>query len=268
MTWIGRCIQQSLTYFLRNLQGNPASVQQILGGWQIVPSTNTTLSTSWSFPVIYFPAYPSTYPTNWPNEPTNLMATLSISFGGTNYQWFVPQLQGQRLSLTFDSGGNAQLWQEDTLLAQNATSGSGSTTNVVLSFTQPFGYWDFNNNVLIPDGFGALIYTNAYQRLNATYALIYAFEPDWGWLQERQNQLDNYLQQGLSNTSRQVVSETLNIMGLNWMLQTEYANHLLALQLGILPQYHCRLGRMAQESGTDTTWTFTWSWTALFPNAG
>ena len=64
--------------------------------------------------------------------------------------------------------------------------------------------------------------TNSYQRTNATYALIYAFEPDWGWLQQRQNKLDAYLQQGLTNGSRQVVSETLNVMGLDWMLQTAW----------------------------------------------
>ncbi len=56
--------------------------------------------------------------------------------------------------------------------------------------------------------------TNAYQRTNATYAMLYAFEPDWGWLQQRQNKLDAYLQQGLTNGSRQVTSETLNVMGL------------------------------------------------------
>ena len=71
----------------------------------------------------------------WTNEPTNMMSTLKITFAGTNYQWFMPQLQGQRLALTFDSSGTAQLWQDDTLLAQHATSGSSGTTNVVLYVT-------------------------------------------------------------------------------------------------------------------------------------
>jgi hypothetical protein len=44
---------------------------------------------------------------------------------------------------------------------------------------------------------------------------MYAFEPDWGWLQQRENKLDAYLQAGFTNGSRQVTSETLNIMGLN-----------------------------------------------------
>ena len=74
------------------------------------------------------------------------------------------------------------------------------------------------------------------------------FEPDWGWLQERQNKLDTYLQEGFTNGSRQVTSETLNVMGLNWMLQTAQSQEILAQQLGILPQYFHRLGRMAQET--------------------
>ena len=32
-----------------------ASVQQVLGGWQIVPSTNTTLSVSLPFPIYNIP---------------------------------------------------------------------------------------------------------------------------------------------------------------------------------------------------------------------
>ncbi len=78
---------------------------------------------------------------------------------------------------------------------------------------------------------------------------MYAFEPDWGWLRARQHQLDIYRQQGLTNTSREVVSETLNVMGLNWLLQTEYAARILAVQAGVLHQYHHRFGRMAQEAG-------------------
>ena len=119
----------------------------------------------------------------------------------------------------------------------------------MLYVNQPFGNWDFTNNVVLTLDTNDQIVTNAYQRTNATYALIYAFEPDWGWLQERQNQLDSYRQQGYPDTSRQVVSETLNVMGLNWMLQTEGIEQFLAAQLGILPQFHHRLGRMAQEGG-------------------
>ena len=51
------------------------------------------------------------------------------------------------------------------------------------------------------------------QRTNASYALLYAFEPDSGWLRERQQKLDAYRQQGLGDTSRQVQTEALKSWG-------------------------------------------------------
>lgn len=238
------------TSLLNYLQTNAptARVQDILGGWQIVPANDSIdysnnnhfiTGTINGMPVV-----------GWTYEPTNLMSTLSITFAGTNYEWLIPLLQGQRLSLTFGSTGTAQLWQDDNLLVQHTTSGSG-TTNVVLAVTHPIGTWNAGANVLIPNpaNFADHTVTNSYQSANASYAILYAFEPDWGWLQQRENKLDTYLQEGYTNGSRQVTCETLEIMGLNWMLQTAQAGDMLAPQLGMLQQYFHRIGRMAQESG-------------------
>jgi RHS repeat-associated protein len=248
-------LQNALTGYTTNLlnyiQNNSsnASMQQIIGGWRIVPSTNTTLSQSLLFTTVNPNGHEPIL--TWNNAPTNLMTTLKVTFAGTNYQWFMPQLQGQRLTLLFDTNGTAQLWQEDSNLLQHATSGSSSTTNVVLYINHSIGDWDVTNNVFINDSMqDDENMTNSYQRTNATYILTYAFDPaDWGWLQKRENQLENYRQQGLADTSRQVVSETLNIMGLNWILQTEGNEQILAAQDGTLAHYQHRLGRMAQELG-------------------
>jgi RHS repeat-associated protein len=240
------------TNLINYLQSNcpNASMEDVLGGWQITPAYNT-----WDYsPYLPFGVDPwgGVMPVQtWANQPTNLMSTLKVTFAGTNCQWLVPQLQGQRLTLTFDSSGLAQLWQEDTAVAQHATSGTSALTNVILSITHPWGSWNLTNNTFIPNPTNSAnqTATNSYQRTNATYALMYAFEPDWGFLQQRQNRLDTYLQQGLTNGSRQVLSESLNVMGLGWLLQTAGIERLLAPQMGILPQYYHRLGRMAQESG-------------------
>src|SRR5258707_1035571 len=238
-----------LTYTKNNSQ-NP-DVKPILRGWHFAPAdefdfTNATTK-------FWIDDFGGQMPVlTWSNEPTNLMSTLAITFAGTNYQCLFPQLQGQRLSLTFDSAGLAQLWLDDSNAVQHATSGGNGNTNVVLAITHPFGYWDTNNNAFVPDltnNFGNQTVTNSYQSTNSTYAFLYAFDPDWGWLQQRQNMLDAYLQQGLTNGSRQMTSATLNVMGLNWMLQTARVDGLLSAQMGILPQFHHRLGRMGQEAG-------------------
>ena len=201
------------TNLLNYLQNNApnASVQQVLGGWQIVPATNTVLSQSLLFdedsidlPIV-----------GWTYEPTNLMTSFSIAFASTNYQWWMPQLEGQRISLTYSNNGVAQLWQDDTLLIQKSTA--TSDTNFVLTINHPFGTWDYTNNALIDTGLDDQSTTNACQRTSSTYVMAYAFEPDWGWLHKRQNQLDAYRMSGLTNGSRQVVSETLNILGLSWV---------------------------------------------------
>jgi RHS repeat-associated protein len=256
------------TNLLNYIQSNAPndSVQQILGGWQIVPAYNPwDYSIYTEFPVDDFGGAMPVL--NWTYEPTNIMSTLKITFAGTNYQWFMPQLQGQRISLTFSNNGTAQLWQEDTLLLQHSASGS-ATTNVVLYAHHPSGTWDTTNNVFISGNFDDQTTTNAYQTTNATYALLYAFEPDWGWLQQRENKLDTYLQEGFTNGSRQVVSETLNVMGLNWMLQTAQTERTLAAQLGILPMDFHRLGRMAEETGHGYYVDVYMQLTGEYPNGG
>jgi RHS repeat-associated protein len=227
-----------------------ATVQQILSGRYIVPSSATTLPTTLLFTNYGWnsPPYTVDNVTNWANIPTNLMSSVDVDFCSQTMHRLIPQLAGERLTLQFLTNGTAQLWEDDNLSRQDSTIGTGRT-NVILAVHHPVGSWNWTNNTLIPDGSFDVSMTNSYQCTNAIYALTYAFDPDWGWLQAREDKLDAYRQQGLSNTSRQVMSETLNIMGLTWMLQTDRAGQALAAQLGVLQQAHHRLGRMAQEAG-------------------
>lgn len=239
------------TVLLSYLQSNypNASVKDILSGQQIIAATNNILSQSTIFPTVNMNG---TMPvTNWSNLPTNMMSTLGISFAGFNYNIFMPQLQGRRLALTVGSGGAAQLWLDDVQLTNGSTGGGNSPSGLILFPYHPFwnGHWNTTNNSFIPASLPNPPPAVAYQSANANYAILYSFEPDWGWLQDRQKQLEAYQQQGLSSTSRQVVTETLNVMGLNWELQDETVGQLLGLVIGTLPNHVHRMGRMAQESG-------------------
>jgi hypothetical protein len=224
------------------------SVLQILGGWQIMPWTNALSQTSPPFPL---ETSGGKYPElTWTNQPTSFMSKFGISFGGVSVQWWFPQLEGQRLSLmskSTNSHGVMQLWLDDTLVAQTNTT--GSSISVTLTANHPYSGWDTVNNQPVDTGWLDASIPADYSCTNSSYAIVYCFEPDQKYLRERQDRLATYLQQGYSNSSRQVVTETLNIMGLNWMIQTKLADDLLAQQIGILPESIERVGRMAQEAG-------------------
>ncbi len=239
----------NLLHFIQTNNPN-ASVQQIAGGSTVVPSTG--LNQPVAFTV-------QTGSGNWPTSqwqyiPTNLMAVLIVTLPGTTSttnSFYVPGLQGSRLSLVCTSSGQAQLYQEDTQLTNVQTTGSGSTFYPTLTFQHPFGTWNFaSSNGLARSSWADQTLTNAaYQRTNATYVLLYGFDANTAWLTSRQRQLDLYRQQGNSDTSPQVTQETLNVMGLSWLAQTEPAVQLIARQDSILYHFLHRLGRMGQESG-------------------
>ncbi len=256
---------------LASIQSNypNASVQQILGGQQITPWTNA-LSQSLMFPA---DTRGGVYPVlTWANIPTAFMSTFGISFWGVNTNWYFPQLQGGRLSLTFSNNGVARLWLEDTLIASQTNTSGSSTVSVTLAVTHPSAGWDTVNNIPYDTGGAPYGYDRSiaatYQCTNASYGIIYAFEPDMKWLNEREQVLDTYRQQGLADNSRQVLTESLNIMGLNWMIQTKLNEDILDQQIGVLPQYQERLGRMAQESGRGYYVDVYFQYSGMYPNSG
>jgi RHS repeat-associated protein len=237
----------NLLFYLQSNYPN-ASVEELLGGQQIVSSATNALDQGLPFTIYN---HGGQWPVlNWDYVPTNFMATVKVTVDGTNQSLFMPQLQGKKLALTFDNAGLAELWlDDDERLLQKQTSASG-TVDVVLSVDHPHGSWNFTSNTLINEGWNDHT-TPAipYQATNATYALCYAFEPDGAWLRQRQERLDAYRAQGLADDSKEVLTETLNVMGLSWLLQTERIPALLATQQEALSQHHHRFGRMAQEVG-------------------
>ena len=235
------------TNLLSYLQSNHpnASVEEIAGGWRIVPSTNTALSLVQPFTVYTYGGKDCVM--DWENQPTNFMVRLSMTLGGTNFSLPTPLLQGQRLSLDF-SNGVGRLWQDEALLVQRATTGSAAKTNVVFRIHQPFGIWNLESNLFTDYGWYSDSTTNAYQRTQATYAILCGFDVNSERLKSRQNKLEFHQHQGAAGTNW-ALAEALNVMGISWMEQTELVAKLLARQTDVLHMYHHRLGRMAQETG-------------------
>ena len=254
------------TNFLAYLQSNHpnASVEEILGGNVAASSVGSPLSQGLPFSIVG-----GGWPTlNWDYIPTNFMTSLKVTVDGTTTNLFMPQLQGQKLALIFTASGVAELWLEDELLLQKQTSGPTSVA-VAMHLNHPHGSWNTNNHTLVNGSLNDHAPpATLYQSTNASYVLSYAFEPDKTWLRQRQERLDSYRAAGLTSDSREVLTETLNVMGLSWMLQTKRIPDVIASQQDMLLQYHHRVGRIGQELGRGYYIDVSHQLSGIFPASG
>ncbi|PIU80088.1 MAG: transglutaminase, partial [Nitrospirae bacterium CG06_land_8_20_14_3_00_70_43] len=148
-------------------------------------------------------------------------------------------LAGETLSVP-----SAQLWLDDTLLVQEATPVSGPNLgDLTVTIDHPYAGTGGT--------FGDQTSTYHLKRGGSTYVLISDFgaSHDGRLLAERQRRLEAYRASGLVDTSREVVSESLNVMGQTWMEQTTLSDRLLAELADVVAIRHHRFGIVAQEQG-------------------
>jgi RHS repeat-associated protein len=82
------------------------------------------------------------------------------------------------------------------------------------------------------------------------YSIVYGFSTSNKILQKRNEILNNYLDKGLENDSDEVRTEVLNIMGLNWLYQTQLVTKMISSELESPYFFDHRFGIVAQEEGT------------------
>jgi YD repeat-containing protein len=196
-----------------------------------------------SFPLLYAETL---VVETWEVIPAGLFSTLRMQLV-SNQQFTIDktvklaELRGRRLSLVFDGTGKGQLYLDDTLLEEEAAGGTGSVPMQVW-FDHPGGADLDQNDAGAP---------KSYLR-TGSYALLYGCEVSQRWLRARQEKLEAYRAAGLADTSREVRTETLNVMGINWLLQTQLAGRMLANIADVAHTYHHRFGRMADEFNGTT----------------
>ena len=184
--------------------------------------------------------------------PASLLTTVKLEIRSTasgtplvaSSTMGMANLQGRRLSLAFTatgSTGRAQLWLDDNLLAEESTTAVGTVVNLKVTIDHPH---NVGTNTTLHDQFTQKPYLRG-----ARYALPYSFNPTAELLKARQMQLDLYRRSGLADTSREVVTETLNVIGLTWLHQTELVQRILGGKTNCDTTYHHRIGRVGQESG-------------------
>ena len=132
-----------------------------------------------------------------------------------------------------------ELWLEDTKLEGVPVS---STGNITFNLFVDHKYSSANF------GDQSSTYTLKGQ---STYVLVSDFggSQDSLLLKRRQEKLEQYRVDGQSDISREVMTETLNVMGQTWMRQTSVVDDLLQEVTGSHVTVHHRFGLMAQETG-------------------
>ncbi|MFA7344348.1 MAG: IPTL-CTERM sorting domain-containing protein, partial [Terrimicrobiaceae bacterium] len=165
----------------------------------------------------------------------------STEAAGLDYELPTSDLKGRKITLTFN-GSAAELRFDDDTLADTGALGSVTSMGLTISVTHP------------GRGVGNQAETKNYRRTTGagdpcSYAILYGFDASERLLAKRQEQLKAYKDAGKLDDSREVRTELLNIMGLTWLYQSSLAHHLLASQNRIVPLFHHRFGRMAQEAG-------------------
>lgn len=165
-------------------------------------------------------------------------AAVRVNFTYDGWQFYYDlNLSGSTLS-----GDVATLWLDDDVLATETGPVSGPGVDLVIAIDHPYP-----------------AYTNTYADAEVTYPLkrgaVYTIIHGFGGtetglpLEQRQRQLQAYREQGLGDDSRQIITESLNIVGQGWIEQTAMANKLINRLVGVRRVMHHRFGLMAQEQG-------------------
>jgi RHS repeat-associated protein len=164
---------------------------------------------------------------------------VTFTYDGASYPLDLP-LSGETGSTPAPA---ATLWLDDTPLAQETTPVSGADLDTLtISINHP--YADQNGTYCDQ--------TVSYRlKRGSTYAIVYDFGGSrmGRLLEKRQRQLQTYRETGYSDDSREVLTESLNVMGMNWMRDTALNDKLLAQISGSIITSHHRFGIVAQETG-------------------
>ncbi|MEW6221511.1 MAG: choice-of-anchor D domain-containing protein, partial [Thermodesulfobacteriota bacterium] len=158
---------------------------------------------------------------------------VTYTYDGFNYALDCP-LSGQTVRIP-----GAQLLLDDQLLADETEPVTGDLHTLTIAIEHPYSTDDWDQTV-----------TYTLQR-GATYAIVYDFGGSrlGRLVEKRERQLQAYRNQGLADTSPEVLTETLNVMGMTWMRDTTLASNLFAQLAGVIDVRHHRFGIVAQEAG-------------------
>ncbi|MFD2256890.1 RHS repeat-associated core domain-containing protein [Luteolibacter algae] len=194
----------------------------------------------------------------WSAIPTVHMSKLELRAGiwnGTswtstylNQTLNLPGLRGRKLSLTF-SGNTGRIYLDETLV--------GSTFSIPSAVTQfdfrlgiTHNHYELTGGSYTVTKLGKSNQSETKKYLkgdDCAYAIIYSFTNPDRLSRARQEQLDAYRRAGLVDSDWRVRTESLNVMGLNWLHQCHLSEQVITGLFNTVPLHHHQFGRVGQE---------------------
>jgi len=164
---------------------------------------------------------------------------LEFTYDGFPYQGGVVRVTGETLNRP-----EIKVWLEDEIVTSGGVSLSGPGGSETLTLTVDHPYSAYSQNY-------ADDVTSYKLKPGATYVIVSGFGGSRAGLllKKRQRKLDEYRSSGLGDRSREVLCETLNVMGQTWMKQTTLNDDLLSSLADVVSVRHHRFGVVAQEAG-------------------
>jgi len=167
----------------------------------------------------------------------------------------LPGLRGRKLSLVKNAGG-AIINLDETPVGSVITM-PGTQTNIDLELSATHNHYElvYNGSAYVVTKQGK---TNQKENknykidANSAYAIIYCFGNPDQVMRARQEQLENYQRAGLTDSDWRVKTESLNIIGLNWLYQTYQADQIASGVFQVNSISHHRFGRVGQEPSFTT----------------
>lgn len=251
-------LTSTFSSWMRNNRPN-ISALNLLGKRSIFPkdipnlqtaSPNTTINTQWATVMRHT------------EMPQSEMSRFELRMGDYDYATksyngtphtetiLMPSLRGRKLSLTF-STNNATFKLDEAVLHTESIPSGRDRIDMDITAVHDHYLWEWNGSAYVKNDIGRNNgFSNTQKYLKGddyAYVIPYGFAPSGELLRKRQSVLDSYLREGLTNSSDEVRTEVLNIMGLTWMYETRLADDLVVAHEDVDLAFLHRVGRVAQE---------------------
>lgn len=212
------------------------SVEDVIGGYRITPDNTNTLPVTLPYQAFTDLEWPDAFT----DIPDNFVHFLGIATGSIGIIKRIPDIAGRKVSLGFIGGTVAILAIDDEVEAIETAAPSLDMENkLVLTVLHPY-----------PDTFANQTVEYDVKR-TGSYALVSGFggEKHSTLIAERQRLLGRMSLNETAENEPQRLFESLNIIGLSWMRQTQLNSDIQDAIAGIRTIRHHRFGLVAQEEG-------------------